>query len=48
MSTLTGGAIAFIVGLALAGATAFGVVQQQQSAGADTAESSSASYGTNG
>ena len=48
MRTLTGGIVALFVGLGLAGATAFGVVQQQQSAGADPVESSAVSYGNNG
>lgn len=48
MGTLTGGIIAFIAGLGLAGATVVGVVQSQQSAGEKPIDSTSAvSYGSN-
>lgn len=43
-SSAIGGAIAFVVGCALAAATAFGVVQSQQSAGASTPDTA-VSYG---
>lgn len=47
MGTLTGGIIAFIAGLGLAGATVVGVVQTQQSAGEKPISSTSVSYGSN-
>lgn len=47
MGTITSGVIAFIAGLALAGATAVGVVQTQQSAGQKTIDTTSVSYGNN-
>ncbi len=47
MESLTGGIVAFMVGLGLAGATAFGIVEQQQSAGDNPVEAGSVSYGTN-
>ncbi len=47
MGTIAGGAIAFFIGLGLAGATAFGVVQSQQNAGNSPVSSSNVSYGSN-
>ena len=48
MRSLTGGIIAFIVGLFLAGAIAVTVVQQQQAAGEEPIKTGAVSYGTNG
>lgn len=48
MTTVTGGLAAFFVGLGLAGATAFGVVQSQQSAASSPVETTTVNYGTNG
>lgn len=48
MTTITGGVVAFIVGLGMAGATAFGVVTSQQSAGESPVDATSVSYGSNG
>ncbi|MBD8608274.1 MULTISPECIES: hypothetical protein [Aeromicrobium] len=48
MGTITGGLIAFIAGLGLAGATVVGVVQTQQSAGEKPVSTTSVSYGSNG
>ena len=47
MGTLTGGIVAFIAGLGLAGATVVGVVQTQQSAGDSPITSTNVSYGSN-
>ncbi|NRQ50932.1 hypothetical protein [Aeromicrobium stalagmiti] len=47
MGTITGGIVAFIAGLGLAGATVVGVVQSQQSAGEDPISTSNVSYGSN-
>lgn len=47
MGTLTGGIIAFIAGLGLAGATVVGVVQTQQDAGEKPISSTNVSYGSN-
>ena len=47
MGTLTGGIIAFIAGLGLAGATVVGVVQTQQNAGEKPISSANVSYGSN-
>ena len=47
MGTLTGGIIAFIAGLGLAGATVVGVVQTQQHAGEKPVSSTNVSYGSN-
>ena len=47
MGSLTGGIIAFFVGLGLAGATALGVVQQQQSSGEEPVTAGTVSYGNN-
>jgi len=46
--TLSGGIIAFFIGLGLAGAIAVTVVQQQQSAGEVPVKAGTVSYGTNG
>jgi len=46
--SLTGGIIAIIVGLFLAGAIAVAVVQQQQASGEAPIEAGTVSYGTNG
>lgn len=48
MGTLTGGVVAFVVGVCLAGATAVGVVQSQQSTGSEVVETTTVNYGTNG
>jgi hypothetical protein len=48
VGTITGGIIAFIAGLGLAGATVVGVVQTQQSAGEKPITTSNVSYGSNG
>ncbi len=48
VGSLAGGIIAFFVGLGLAGATALGVVQQQQSAGEEPVKAGAVSYGSNG
>ncbi|MET0768002.1 MAG: hypothetical protein ABW075_01475 [Aeromicrobium sp.] len=47
MGTLIGGLVAFVAGLGLAGATVFGVVQSQQSAGEKPVDTSAVSYGSN-
>ena len=48
MGTITGGIVAFIAGLGLAGATVVGVVQSQQNAGEKVTETTSnVSYGSN-
>ncbi|MEJ7633450.1 hypothetical protein [Aeromicrobium sp.] len=47
MGTITGGIVAFIAGLGLAGATVVGVVQSQQSAGEEPVSSTTVSYGSN-
>ena len=47
MGTITGGIIAFVAGLGLAGATVVGVVQSQQSAGEDPINTTNVSYGSN-
>ena len=47
MGTITGGLIAFVAGLGLAGATVFGVVQSQENAGTKPINTSSVSYGSN-
>lgn len=47
MGTLTGGIVAFIAGLGLAGATVVGVVQTQQSAGEAPVTATTVSYGSN-
>ncbi|MFI5426128.1 hypothetical protein [Aeromicrobium sp. UC242_57] len=47
MGTITGGIVAFIAGLALAGATVVGVVQSQQNAGTSPIKTSNVSYGSN-
>ncbi len=48
MGTITGGIVAFIAGLGLAGATVVGVVQSQQNAGEKPIDSTSnVSYGSN-
>jgi hypothetical protein len=47
VGTLIGGIVAFVAGLGLAGATVFGVVQSQQSAGEKPIDASSVSYGSN-
>lgn len=48
MGTITGGIIAFVAGLGLAGATVVGVVQSQQSAGEAPVSTTTVSYGANG
>lgn len=49
MNSAIGGLVAFGLGLVLAGATAFGVVQSQQSSGsAPVNTSSETQYGSNG
>jgi hypothetical protein len=48
VGTITGGLIAFIAGLGLAGATVVGVVHSQQSAGESPVSTTSVSYGSNG
>ncbi|WP_456698176.1 hypothetical protein [Aeromicrobium sp. P5_D10] len=47
MGTITGGIVAFIAGLALAGATVVGVVQSQQNAGTSPIKTANVSYGSN-
>ena len=47
MGTITGGIIAFIAGLGLAGATVVGVVQSQQSSNESPVSTSNVSYGSN-
>lgn len=47
MGTITGGIVAFIAGLGLAGATVVGVVQSQQHAGDKPITTSTVSYGSN-
>lgn len=48
MRSITGGIVAFIAGLCLAGATAYGVVKAQEEAGtAQNDTTSNVSYGTN-
>jgi hypothetical protein len=47
VGTITGGIVAFIAGLGLAGATVVGVVQSQQSAAEQPISSTSVSYGSN-
>jgi hypothetical protein len=44
---MTGGIIAFIAGLGLAGAIVVGVVQTQQNAGEKPISSTTVSYGSN-
>lgn len=46
-SSLLGGIAAFLIGAALATATAFGIVQSQQSAGTSTTDTTRVSYGNN-
>jgi len=48
MGSFTGGIVAFIAGLGLAGASVFGVVQSQQSAGDKPVSANNVSYGSNG
>lgn len=47
MGTITGGIVAFIAGLGLAGATVVGVVHSQQSAGEKPISTTTVSYGSN-
>lgn len=47
MGTITGGLIAFFVGLGLAGATVIGVVHSQNSANTKPVNTTSVSYGSN-
>ena len=47
MGSMTGGIAALAVGMLLAGATAFGVVQTQASAGDEPVEAANVSYGNN-
>lgn len=47
MGRIVGGIVALIAGLVLAGATAFGVVQSQQSAGDSPIKTATVSYGSN-
>lgn len=47
VGSLTGGIIAFFVGLGLAGAIAVAVVQQQQASGETPVKAGTVSYGTN-
>jgi hypothetical protein len=47
VGTITGGIVAFIAGLGLAGATVVGVVHSQQHAGSKPITTSSVSYGNN-
>lgn len=47
VGTMTGGIAALAVGVLLAGATAFGVVQTQASAGNEPVEAANVSYGNN-
>lgn len=47
MGTMIGGIAALAVGVLLAGATAFGVVQTQASAGNKPVEAANVSYGNN-
>ncbi|MCW2751424.1 MAG: hypothetical protein JWR83_2534 [Aeromicrobium sp.] len=47
MGTITGGIVAFIAGLGLAGATVVGVVQTQQHSNDKPITTSSVSYGSN-
>jgi len=47
VGTITGGIVAFIAGLGLAGATVVGVVQSQQNAGEKQITTSNVSYGSN-
>ncbi|MEO6472494.1 MAG: hypothetical protein ABIR57_11130 [Aeromicrobium sp.] len=47
MGTITGGLIAFFVGLGLAGATVVGIVQSQNNANTKTVDTTSVSYGSN-
>jgi hypothetical protein len=44
VTTITSAALAALLGVALAGAAAFGVVQSQQSAGSSPVDQSSVSY----
>ena len=46
-STITGAAVAIVVGLGLAGAAAVGVVTTQQSAGNEPVKTTTVSYGNN-
>lgn len=47
MGTITGGIAALVVGMLLAGATAFGVVQSQVSAGSKPIDTANVGYGNN-
>lgn len=47
MGSITGGIAALAVGVVLAGATAFGVVATQSSAGDEPVEAANVSYGNN-
>lgn len=47
MGSITGGIAALVVGTLLAGATAFGVVQSQSSAGSKPVDVSNVGYGNN-
>lgn len=47
MGSITGGIAALAVGILLASATAFGVVQSQVSAGSSPVEAADVSYGNN-
>ena len=47
MGTITTGVIALLAGLVLAGATAVGVVQTQQSAGQQSVDATTVNYGSN-
>lgn len=47
MRSIVGGALALVIGVVLAGATAFGVVQSQSNAGSDPVDPSTVSYGNN-
>jgi len=47
VGSITGGIAALAVGVLLAGATAFGVVQSQSSAGNEPVEAANVSYGNN-
>lgn len=46
-TSITGGAVALLIGFVLAAATAYGVVKSQQDAGTSPVSTSNVSYGTN-
>jgi len=47
VGSITGGIAALAVGVLMAGATAFAVVQTQSSAGSEPVEAANVSYGNN-